>query len=106
MDSPEGFAEWVEHLNAATEPPDGWVPATHWWITESDTVLGAIALRHRLNEKLLEAGGHIGYGPADPRRAGGGWPPGRCGRCSGTPPRAASPRCWSAAAWTTPGRRR
>ena len=29
---------------------------------EGDDVLGAIALRHRLNAKLLDAGGHIGYG--------------------------------------------
>jgi predicted acetyltransferase len=31
-------------------------------ITEDGTYLGAITLRHELNDFLLRAGGHIGYG--------------------------------------------
>ena len=51
-----------------TEP--GLVPCTYWWIVEDDEVLGAIALRHELNDSLRQVGGHIGYGvrPAARRR--------------------------------------
>ncbi|MEV8516537.1 GNAT family N-acetyltransferase [Dactylosporangium sp. NPDC051484] len=66
VDSAAGFAAWVAGLHAQRDesrpPPQGRVPATYWWIAEDDTILGAITLRHRLNPKLLEAGGHIGYG--------------------------------------------
>ncbi|TCC51177.1 GNAT family N-acetyltransferase [Kribbella capetownensis] len=62
----EGFAEWVERLRQQSDdsrelPPDR-VHATYLWIVEDGNYLGAISLRHALNAKLLEAGGHIGYG--------------------------------------------
>jgi predicted acetyltransferase len=63
VDTPEGFAAWVARLNAAERvAPEGWVPCTFRWMVEGDRYLGAIALRHELNDFLLEAGGHIGYG--------------------------------------------
>ena len=37
------------------------VHATHWWIVEGGDYLGAIDLRHYLNDVLLDVGGHIGY---------------------------------------------
>jgi predicted acetyltransferase len=43
--------------------PEGWVPdSTYWLINENNRLLGAVNIRHRLTEKLLECGGHIGYG--------------------------------------------
>lgn len=43
--------------------PEGWVPdSTRWLINEQERVLGAVNIRHRLTENLLNAGGHIGYG--------------------------------------------
>ncbi|MFC3345398.1 GNAT family N-acetyltransferase [Paenibacillus abyssi] len=43
--------------------PAGWVPnSTFWLISEDKKVIGAVNIRHELNEKLLNAGGHIGYG--------------------------------------------
>jgi predicted acetyltransferase len=74
VDSADGFAAWVRRLLSESDPAvpaaDGWVHCTYWWIVEDDDVLGAIALRHELNEFLLRAGGHIGYGvrPAARRR--------------------------------------
>ncbi|MFF4893810.1 GNAT family N-acetyltransferase [Micromonospora chersina] len=73
VDSPEGFATWVRQLNDATDEsrlPEGLVPALYWWIVEGDEVLGAVSLRLRLNDFLMQAGGHIGYGvrPAARRR--------------------------------------
>ncbi|WP_206330647.1 GNAT family N-acetyltransferase [Modestobacter sp. KNN46-3] len=71
VETPEGFAAWVQRLRAESDPgrpiAEGRVHCTYWWIVEGDTVLGAIALRHQLNDFLLRAGGHIGYGirPSD-----------------------------------------
>ncbi|MFF0752824.1 GNAT family N-acetyltransferase [Streptomyces sp. NPDC004267] len=62
---PGAFADWVAQLRAQSDRslpvPAGRVHATHWWIVEGDTYLGAIDLRHELNDFLLRAGGHIGY---------------------------------------------
>ena len=66
VDSPDGFAAWVRRLLSECDPavplPEGLIHCTYWWIVEDDEVLGAIALRHELNDFLLRAGGHIGYG--------------------------------------------
>ena len=65
-DSAAGFARWVGRLagQADTSRPagEGRVHASYWWIAEDGTYLGAITLRHELNDFLLRAGGHIGYG--------------------------------------------
>jgi predicted acetyltransferase len=65
VDSAEDFAAWVRRLGSETDPAgpvaEGRVHCTYWWITEGDAVLGSIALRHYLNDFLLDAGGHIGY---------------------------------------------
>ncbi len=66
VDSAEGFAEWVAMLvrqadHSVPVAPDR-VHANYWWIVEGDQYLGAISLRHELNDFLLDAGGHIGYG--------------------------------------------
>jgi predicted acetyltransferase len=61
-----GFAAWVDrlHREADTSIPagEGRVHATCWWVVEDEVFLGAISLRHALNDFLLRAGGHIGYG--------------------------------------------
>lgn len=66
VDTPAGFAAWVARLlrEADTSIPvaAGRVHATYWWIVDHDTYLGAISLRHALNDFLLRAGGHVGYG--------------------------------------------
>ncbi|GIF25904.1 putative acetyltransferase [Actinoplanes tereljensis] len=78
-DSAEGFATWVARLRAeedVTVPPaPNWVHCTYRWIVEDGRVLGAIALRHELNEMLFTIGGHIGYGvrPSARRRGLASW---------------------------------
>ncbi|MGN9906909.1 GNAT family N-acetyltransferase [Phytohabitans sp. LJ34] len=66
VDTAAGFAAWTERLRRMSDESvplaEGWVHATYWWIVERDAYLGAISLRHRLNDFLLRAGGHIGYG--------------------------------------------
>jgi predicted acetyltransferase len=39
----------------------GQVPCTYLWIVEGETFLGSLAIRHELNDFLLNEGGHIGY---------------------------------------------
>lgn len=51
--------------------PDGWVSDSTFWLVNSvDKVLGAVNIRHRLTEDLMNAGGHIGYGirPSERRK--------------------------------------
>jgi len=79
VESGPGFAAWVERLRREEDPAvptaEGWVHCTYRWIVDGDEVLGAIALRHELNDFLFNAGGHIGYGirPAARRRGLGSW---------------------------------
>lgn len=65
LENPEDFAEWVRRLKQQSDTSvavgEGRVHATHWWIVEDDSYLGAIDLRHYLNAFLLDVGGHIGY---------------------------------------------
>ena len=75
VDTEEGFAAWVERLarmrDRSVPPPEGFVHATTWWVVEDGEVCGSIQLRHELNDFLLEAGGHIGYGIRPSRRRQG-----------------------------------
>lgn len=64
-ESEEGFAAYLEQLRAEADETTArasfLVPSTTWWWIEGSEYLGRIALRHRLNVRLLEVGGHIGY---------------------------------------------
>jgi predicted acetyltransferase len=75
VDTFEGFGAWVDRLLREADPAillaAGRVHATNWWVTENDTYLGAISLRHSLNEFLLRAGGHVGYGIRPSARGSG-----------------------------------
>jgi predicted acetyltransferase len=62
---PAGFAGYVAALRAQsleeTPRPDHFVPTTTLWWVDGTDYLGRLAIRHRLNERLLAHGGHIGY---------------------------------------------
>lgn len=79
VETPEDFSVWVQKLrhqsDTSIQAKEGRVHATNWWIVEDDTYLGAISLRHTLNDFLLDAGGHIGYGvrPTARRRGLATW---------------------------------
>jgi predicted acetyltransferase len=72
VDSPAGFAAWVERLAGESER------CTYRWIVEDDRVLGGIALRHEGHDSVPRAG-HIGYGirPSARRRGLASWAFGR-----------------------------
>lgn len=66
---PETSQEYCADLVAAIEAnadtsrpqPAGIVHADTFWVTQDDVVVGFLQLRHHLNERLLQVGGHIGY---------------------------------------------
>lgn len=68
----KSYEEWLEHtVKARTNPDEGLVPSTvYFLLNEKGRVLGAIDLRHYLNEYLRNMGGHIGYGvrPSERKR--------------------------------------
>jgi predicted acetyltransferase len=64
---PVNFKAMIEFLYSQDSEEkiinDNWVPhSTLWLINEEGKIVGAANIRHRLNEKLLNSGGHIGYG--------------------------------------------
>ncbi|HYJ26251.1 MAG TPA: GNAT family N-acetyltransferase, partial [Nocardioides sp.] len=62
---PDAFAAFVEAVKAdalAETPRLEWhVPCTTLWWVDGEDYLGRIAIRHELNDFLLDVGGHIGY---------------------------------------------
>lgn len=78
VETHEGFVAWVRRLRTESDPAiplvPGRVPTSYWWIVEEGTILGAIALRHRLNDRLRVLG-QIGYGirPSARRRGLATW---------------------------------
>lgn len=80
VDSPDGFAAWVARLadESAPKAVETGGGCTYRWIVEGGRVHGGIALRHGLNDYVLECG-HIGYGirPSSRRRGLATWALGR-----------------------------
>lgn len=58
------YEQWLRDTVAMRlSPPEGLVESTaYFFVDRGRRILGAIDLRHRLNEYLLRFGGHIGYG--------------------------------------------
>lgn len=58
-------AERLRYADPSVELPAGRVACTYFWILETEpadgAVVGFLAVRHALNDFLLEQGGHIGY---------------------------------------------
>lgn len=60
----ESFDSYVQKINDMSLGkglPDGYVPATEYWLVDGDRFIGAVNIRHSLTEHLLNEGGHIGY---------------------------------------------
>ena len=58
------YKTWLENTyNFEETCPEGFVPAhTLFLVEDNKRILGAINIRHYLNDYLLNFGGHIGYG--------------------------------------------
>ncbi|QUJ68669.1 GNAT family N-acetyltransferase [Photobacterium sp. GJ3] len=61
----ENFAEYVKQLSDEAQGinlREDYVPCTHLWLIDDGVLLGAIRIRHHIeNEFLSLEGGHIGY---------------------------------------------
>jgi predicted acetyltransferase len=61
----ENFEDWQKKLQAYSREetvPEGIVPATQFLcVNEENRVVGMLNFRHRLNDFLMQRGGHIGY---------------------------------------------
>ena len=75
--SEAGVAAMVETLrgyaDVGRELDEPWVHCDYLWITdgEPEEVVGFLAIRHTLNEFLLDQGGHVGYSIRPSRRGQG-----------------------------------
>ncbi len=96
VDSAVGFAAWCEWLlhqsDPSRAPAPGRVHATYWWIVEEDEVLGAISLRHELNDSSLRRAATSATACAH-QPEGAGSRHGRSVRCSGRRARSGSTGC-------------
>ena len=74
-EDPAAFGTFVEAVKADAQPdnprPDWHVPCTTLWWVDGEDYLGRIAIRHELNDFLLDVGGHIGYDVRPTRRREG-----------------------------------
>lgn len=70
------FRDWLHRTRKNAEGKeltDGWVPATTMFLFKKNDkrILGAVDIRHELNDRLLHDAGHIGYGVAPSERMKG-----------------------------------
>ncbi|MDD3123029.1 MAG: GNAT family N-acetyltransferase [Candidatus Izemoplasmatales bacterium] len=59
------YEEWLleKSLQESVETaPKDFVPASTFLFMDDEVIVGCVNIRHKLNQKLLETGGHIGYG--------------------------------------------
>jgi predicted acetyltransferase len=47
--------------NRGRDVPENYVPSTTYWGFIDSALVGRLTLRHRLNQRLRQTGGHIGY---------------------------------------------
>lgn len=66
------FDSYLKNINTKEALKDGWVPDTTLFCLDKDRdiFVGAVNIRHYLNDKLLQTGGHIGDGirPSERRK--------------------------------------
>ena len=71
----EGFVTELVDQTGSVMLPNGdvvpKVPFSMLWLVDQHGFIGELSLRHRLNEYLLQSGGHIGYGVRPSRRREG-----------------------------------
>jgi predicted acetyltransferase len=72
---PSAFETFTDAVRADADEdnprPEWHVPCTTLWWIDGDAYLGRLAIRHRLNDFLLDVGGHIGYDVRPTRRREG-----------------------------------
>lgn len=63
-DNYEGWLNHIEKLKKEQTCPKNYVPSNTYFLIkeDEDRIIGMIDIRHKLNDFLLNYGGHIGYG--------------------------------------------
>jgi predicted acetyltransferase len=56
----EGYIRYLQR-QSTDDRRDGLVPETFYWLIDDGLYIGRLSVRHHLNERLLQFGGHIGY---------------------------------------------
>jgi len=66
----QGWLAWTYRMESEETCDNEFVPAHTYFLMQNGRILGAINIRHRLNDFLLNYGGHIGYGvrPSERRK--------------------------------------
>jgi len=60
----ESFEDFVKHFYDEMKGinlPEGYIPATMFWLIDDGEFIGRVQIRHELTDHLLKYGGHIGY---------------------------------------------
>ncbi len=58
---PETVVERSANYECGIGIPEGYIPATTFWLIDNDRFIGEISIRHGLTPGLQKYGGHIGY---------------------------------------------
>lgn len=61
----------LEDFSNGINIPSGYVTTSTYWLTEGHELIGVSSLRHYLNARIEECGGHIGLGIRPSRRGRG-----------------------------------
>ncbi len=56
----DGYVRYLQR-QSTDERRDGLVPESFFWLIDDGVYIGRLSLRHHLNERLMQFGGHIGY---------------------------------------------
>nr|WP_238394151.1 GNAT family N-acetyltransferase [Staphylococcus saccharolyticus] len=64
------FKDMVDYINKE-KPDKDWVPTTTLFYMIDENIVGALEIRHELNRRLSNIGGHVGYGVAQSYRGKG-----------------------------------
>lgn len=57
----KSFVEYEQSHTRGENIREGYVPYTNYWLVDNGEFIGSVSIRHRLNEHLMQIGGHIGY---------------------------------------------
>ena len=60
----ESFEDFVNHFYDEMKGlnlPEGYIPATMFWLIDNGEFIGRVQIRHELTDHLFRYGGHIGY---------------------------------------------
>jgi len=62
LDEAETFEDWLAHLEKVEAGRHEYLlPSSTYFASVDGKIVGVVDIRHRLNDFLLESGGHIGY---------------------------------------------